>query len=163
MTMFTLAGEFQDALVTALQARPGLADVHVARGPLGDSAESGDKFHIGESEAQSVSASVTWASSGGYSWNETVSIECVAIAYDYGAGEEAIKNAYDRAYAIVSEVWDEIVLNADQYSGATSRPLLLGGKVRSLMIPDWTEDRFVDRASRIRLTIRFEGGPLQRS
>lgn len=163
MTVFTLAGQFQDALITALQARAGLSDVDVRRGPAGDSGDAGDKFHVGESEDSSVSASVQWAASGGYSWIEDLSIQCTAVAFDYGAGDDAIKGAYDRVYAIVSEVWDEIVLNADPYSGASSRPLLLDGKVRDLKIAEWREDRFNDRASRIRLTISLSCGPLERS
>lgn len=157
---FTLAPEFEDVLVTALQARfaahPTLSHVHVESGPLGDSAPAGDRFHVGVDEGdESINGNGDWWASGGYGIREDVLIHCEAVGFALGAGADQIRAARDRAFAICDEVLGEVLEAVDP---ASNHALLLDGRVSHIRIPGaWRERRYSERASRVGFDIRFTG------
>lgn len=104
---------FLDALRTRLLARPGLAGVQVATGPLAEDTalESIQVFRVDTDQV--------WAALGGRSREETGTMTGAIWIVAPGADEPAIKAARDRAYALLAEL--ESDLRADPSVNGTVR------------------------------------------
>lgn len=130
-----------DALVTRLQARPGLAGVEVTSGPLGidDTAAESIQF-------DNVEADQDWASAIRRSRDETYTIRGFLWIVQPGADEPAIKAARDRAF----ELFDELAL-------ALHEDPTLGGVVRTAQVRRPRLDQGIwgdgSRAARIQFAI----------
>ena len=129
----TYAPGFEDALVTALQAREGLAGVLVDSGPLGASTDGHIEYiEIGGSlDAQpTIQSTEAWSLLGNARKEETVVIDCLCYVQLTGGGGEAIRAASARAHELLAEVATALRDDPD-----------LGG-VRVTQFSEWSEQRF---------------------
>lgn len=104
---------FLDAFRARLLARPGLAGVQVATGPLAEDTalESIQLFRVDIDQV--------WAAQGGRSREETGTLTGAIWIVKPGADEPTIKTARDRAYALLAEI--ESDLRADPSVNGTVR------------------------------------------
>lgn len=147
----TLAADFETALVTALQARPGLAGVLVDSGPLGDSTAGHKEYvEIGGSLDQqpTISSIETWGLLGNARRDETVTLDCLAYVEVTGAGGAGIRAASARAHELLAEVATQLRETPDM--GLTN--------LRVTQFGGWSEQRAAgagERASYIRFQVTY--------
>lgn len=141
----TLAPAFEAALVTALQARAGLAGVLVDSGPLGASTDGNLEYiEIGGSldPQPTIQSTEAWGLLGNARKEETVAFDCLCFVQVTGSGGVDIRRASVRAHALLAEVATELRDDPD-----------LGG-VRVTQFSEWSEQRFAGSGTRAAL-IRF--------
>lgn len=144
----TLAPQFEAALVTALQARVGLAGVYVDSGTVGDIPakeyiEIGGRIDPGP-RAESLE---TWGAIGNLRKEETVTFHCLIYVQVTGSGGAGIRAAGARAHELLAEVATQLRDDPD-----------MGDLVRVTELGDWTEQTFVGsgtRASVLLFDIRY--------
>lgn len=151
----TLATQFEDALLTALQGRAGLSGVNIEMTPVDRAA--GDWIMIGAGDDSAVSSSESWSLVGNVRRREVVTLDCIIEVTKSGAGETVAKAARDRAHALFAEVATEL---RDAAQPGSEHALLLGGKCHMFQLSSWTEKRGVgdrQRWSQIVFTITYTG------
>lgn len=154
----TLAADFEDELLAAWRARPGLADVQVLMGPPGDELRAGDFLvtSVGDDD-DTIRADEKYGVLGNIRRRELITIDCLIMVHKPGGGEDVIKAARDRAHEIFAEVAEEFRTAANP---ANNHALTLSDKAHSFEISSWTERRGATssaRWSQIPFLITYKG------
>lgn len=158
----TLAREFEDALIEALQTRAeipdsALADVQIRIGPPGDEAQAGARLYTGVAADNSANADERFAASGNVRKREELRLNCIVDVNVSGGGIEATTEARNTAHAIFAEVADELRIAANPGS---NHILLLNGRAHMVRLDSWHERRGMQsnaRWSQIPFLVVYEG------
>lgn len=135
----TLATQFEDQLVAALRARPGLTDDQVIIGPVGSDLAAGDYIITGVGIGnESVSSDEEFNILGNVRRQERITLNCFIEAHRPGAGELAVQAARDAAHALLAEVAEELRTAAFPEN---NHPLTLGGLAHMFELSAWDERR----------------------